>query len=587
MARWTKTPPTGTSGAMTPMEMVSGTGGPRSSPASHLRWVVRDCGDCNDANAAVNPDAEEDCSTVDDEDCDGSVDKNGALNCVIYYRDPDDDGYGRQESSRCACVDPGSDYVTEGGDCDEGDPLVNPGAADVCEDGLDTNCDGWDVCGQEIAGIEIRGEPGSHAGYAVAVAGDQTGDGVPDILLGAVGEGADPGAAYLFSGDLSESIELASAVLVMNGVTEGDRAGSAVSGGLDMDGDGWPDLLIGAPYNGKQDINNGVAYLVYGGDSGSLSLADSGAIISAGGEYARVGQKGTLQLAQDLSGDGAPDIVLGSPALDTRTGVVVVSDGPVVGQADARDMGFLLEGGRPHDGFGSAVLASADFDGDGSVDLVIGCPRSSRLAPNAGGFYVFDGPIQHDTRAGDADAQSMSIDEHQLAGFTLASAGDTNGDGHPDLLVGGMGRGGEVWLSEDPLHAPRDLGETPIQIHGADGTSGADENPGDFASALAGGLDLDGNGRPDVVIGAPLSTMGQGHIGLVFVFTDPVPGVYEATDAATILYGPEPEDAAGYSLTTPGDLDGDGCDDLLVGAPGLSEGGQDGRAWLVSGCTVW
>jgi len=96
-------------------------------------------GDCDDTNALINPDALELCNGVDD-DCDTAIDEEDSVDCVSFYRDDDDDGYGVTGDSRCLCS-PSDPYTTTyDGDCDDSDPVVNPGAVEFCN-GVDDDCD--------------------------------------------------------------------------------------------------------------------------------------------------------------------------------------------------------------------------------------------------------------------------------------------------------------------------------------------------------------------------------------------------------------------------------------------------------------
>jgi hypothetical protein len=110
----------------------------------HPEGLIQEGGDCDDADAAISPDAFETCDGVD-EDCDGEIDDN-PIDVVIYFEDSDGDGFGNFDVPEVACDAPAG-YDADGGDCDDTDAGVNPDAEDVCGDGVDQDCSGADaVC---------------------------------------------------------------------------------------------------------------------------------------------------------------------------------------------------------------------------------------------------------------------------------------------------------------------------------------------------------------------------------------------------------------------------------------------------------
>jgi hypothetical protein len=119
--------------------------------------------DCADDDASVHPGAAEKCNGRDD-DCDGVADPDGAAGCVTRYRDADKDGFGDEATKRCSCLDPGPPFtLLKGGDCDDSDPRVHPGAAETCVTPYDDDCDG---------STNAEDAPGCLAWYE-----DQDGDG--------------------------------------------------------------------------------------------------------------------------------------------------------------------------------------------------------------------------------------------------------------------------------------------------------------------------------------------------------------------------------------------------------------------------
>ena len=138
------------------------------------QYTALQSGDCNDANATVHPGAIEVCDTKDN-DCDGQVDEQGASGCTTYYVDADGDGYGVTANAKCLCAPDGFYTASTGGDCNDSNPLVHPGTAEVC-DGQDNDCDsttdegGDALCADALFcnGIEVcAGTFGCQSGTAI------------------------------------------------------------------------------------------------------------------------------------------------------------------------------------------------------------------------------------------------------------------------------------------------------------------------------------------------------------------------------------------------------------------------------------
>ena len=261
---------------------------------------VAEAGDCDDVDADVNPDADEVCDG-DDEDCDGLVDDDDDSldlgTASTWYADADGDGYGDPDDSVVTCEQPTA-YTDVAGDCDDSDDTTYEGSEEICNDGVDNDCDDssdgcaleatYDLADADVAlwsnGEDDHAEQdgdasladahatltgaasGDLAGVAVAVVGDVDGDGAPDVIVGATD--ADPGGsasgeAYLLYGPVSGTIDLGSADVVLDGESANDRAGSAVAGG-DFDGTGYADLVISAPYDDTEADDGGAAYLLMG-----------------------------------------------------------------------------------------------------------------------------------------------------------------------------------------------------------------------------------------------------------------------------------------------------------------------------------
>ena len=342
---------------------------------------VRAGGDCDDERAELNPGAQEVCDPDDvDEDCDGLADDedDSVSGLLAFYDDVDGDGYGETATLLQACEGPAG-WAELGGDCQLKDPAISPGADEVCDDGVENDCDGDSDCDDvncsldQVCGAFDLGEADSillgdrdeYAGKAVALAGDVTGDGLGDLLVGAtqVWIGEVNGGAYLVPGPaLGSTLLEAAAVALLYSEAQNDSAGAGVAGVGDTDGDGFDDFVVGATGSDVLDYGAGAVYLWHGPVTGTqrLDLADARLY-----GYANMGQLGSaLAGGSDLTGDGVPDLLIGGGyAYETY-----VVSGTVSGTVSLEDADAILDATYS----GTSVAIGGDVNGDGAADLLIG-----------------------------------------------------------------------------------------------------------------------------------------------------------------------------------------------------------------------
>jgi hypothetical protein len=284
---------------------------------------------------------------------------------------------------------------------------------------------------------------GDSFGTSAAPAGDVDGDGVDDLLAGAPfadPSATDGGAAYLFEGgSLSPSHASADAAAILGGVRSGDSCGQYVAGLGDVDADGYDDVAIGCP--GADDsgaADAGATYVVLGPLAGTTALsAASSAKLTGEGSNDRAA---VVAAGGDLDGDGVPDVVIGAPNEDSgggSAGAVYVVALPRSGtsslsSADARILG------EPSTSFGTSVTAVGDLDGDGTAEILAGGPYGdlSPTSPDHGLAALFYGPYSGTLRLSDAPASFVGASASDAAGWSVAAPGDVDGDGFPDLAVG-------------------------------------------------------------------------------------------------------------------------------------------------------
>jgi len=578
---------------------------------------VTDATDCDDLDAVVFPGATEVCDGADD-DCDGAVDEDVAL---TWYADRDGDGWGDLSTATLMCEEPVGMVTVSGDcddddasafpgniescnradddcdgavdevfdldldgylagdacallgdlDCDDADATVHPGAEEICDDGMDQNCEGSDgdcafadaIDLGDAAGRVLGNGESAWAGRALDV-GDVDGDGDADLLVGEMGYDGMTGAAGLTFGPITGDHAVGDGALVA-GAEVGQGAGRDVALG-DTDGDGRADLLIGAPY----DITEmtGGAFLVQGPVTGALTVEAGAAFLLAAGTNELLGHAVDIG---DLNDDGLGDLVVGAyqeTVLSGGGGAAFVWEGPTDGTRLSTEAdGWILGPGNP--GYtGHIVLAGPDLTRDGIGDLCVTAIGSTGMAPPfAGIVFVAEGPVRGAMDAIDAWGSFTGEAGYDYAGQGLG-AGDIDGDGTDDLFIGAPNAtdgAGTVYGILAPTGGNALLSEAPLQIPG-----GLPERNGGDAIVVQ---DLDGDGVADLLLGAPGDDVGGANAGAACVFFGPLgAGTLSLGSADVALTGQDAGDGAGDALGA-GDLDSDGVSELLIGAAYDSSGG--------------
>jgi hypothetical protein len=518
--------------------------------------------------------------------------------------------------------------------------------------------------GDGSVGFVQRGlEIGDAAGRAVSAAGDLNGDGIDDFCVGANGSG-EGGRAYVVFGardGFPPELDLGS-LLARNGGdgTIGFAAnwsefsesiGSSVSGGEDFNADGVSDLVVGAQSADPSGFSSGRTYIIFGKTGGFPPELELASFLEANGGDGSQGfalngaldgsrSGASVDIAGDVNGDGIPDVIIGayeaSPLGRQRAGETYVVFGstepfPAEFELAALDLagggdgtkGFVLKGAYTESWSGSSVSTAGDVNGDGLDDILIGGKFANPHGiVDAGQAYVVFGrnsgfPAEIDLlsllpgHGGDGATGFVmnGIGEYDFAGYSVSGAGDVNGDGIDDLIVGALSARGEAPGSGASYVLFGRIGRFPpvfelrslLPQAGGDGSRGfvlagiAKKDSSGYAVGGAG--DVNGDGIDDLIIGARtadphgVETAGQTYV--VFGRSSGFPPVFalstllesnggDGTEGFA-LNGVEFEDASGTAVNFAGDVNGDGVDDIILGMHEWDAGSSPGESYVIFG----
>jgi hypothetical protein len=390
-------------------------------------------------------------------------------------------------------------------------------------------------------------------------------------------------------------------------VNDGDQFAASVASLGDLNGDGVPDLALGAPHDDDGGPGHGAVWILFMAGDGTVS-SHSKISETSGGLLGRLGNNvefgHALACAGDVDGDGVADLAVGSPRDGDggpKHGAVWLlflnPDGTVKAEQKISETSGGFTGDLQNsDEFGRSVASAGDVDGDGIPDLAVGALNDDDGSQQVGAIWILllnaDGTVRDNPKiSGTVGGFGGDLDNSDDFARSLASLGDLDGNGVPDLAAG--------TLNDDDGGANR--GAVWIVFLAADGTAIGEQkissSEGGFAGPLADGDgfgrgvaavgDLDGNGVPDLLVGAPGDDgagLDRGAAWLLLLDTDgTVLGERRYDEVTEPALGQLADgDAFGTALSAAGDVDGNGADDWIIGAPFADAGGSDrGQAHLL------
>lgn len=394
---------------------------------------------------------------------------------------------------------------------------------------------------------------GDALGSSVDNAGDVNGDGIDDLIAGAplTDVGVDPtlidaGAAYVYYGSATGLPAAADVTLL--GVDDGEQFGTAVAGIGDVNGDGFDDVAVSAPFADTAETADVGRVAVFLGSAAGLSTTPQIEIAGQGGSEFGLSLDGG-----DVNGDGFADLIVGAPLYDngeTDEGVAMVYYGSATGITTTGAL--MLEMNQAGAHFGHSVAFAGDTDGEGFGDVLVGAPMYDNGETDEGAAFLFDGAAAGLTPTAGWTYECNAAGA--MCGEAVAGNGNLNGDGFADALVGAPGAG-QVYAF---------LGSATGLSTAADSTiSGAAAD--EFGGAVAFAGDTNGDGLDDALVGSPAAAGAGADTGAATLYYGTATGLDGVSPWGAS--GSDTGDMFGASVAG-GDFDNDGFSDVAVGAPG-------------------
>ncbi|MBC8172588.1 MAG: FG-GAP repeat protein [Chitinophagales bacterium] len=492
---------------------------------------ITDNSDCNDFNALKNP-------------------------TTIWYLDSDADHY-YAGNTITQCASPGPEYffsnILDSGDCNNTNAVIFPMAEELL-DGWDNNCNGtidenfiW-----TFSGILESNQAFSFFGGSVSGAGDVNGDGYADVIVGAEdfdnGQTTE-GRAYIYHGTAS-GITATPAVTIE--VNKSDaRFGCSVSGAGDVNGDGYADVIVGAYNFTNDELDEGRAYIYHGSATGINTIPAT--ILENEEAFSYFAY--SVDCAGDVNNDGYDDVIIGAyQDGDLSEGKAYIYHGSESGINAVAIT--TLESNIANALFGRSVSGAGDVNKDNYDDVIVGAHKSNF---EKGKAYIYHGSSLGINT--DPAAIMEGDDPGANLGNSVSEAGDVNGDGYDDVIVGAENYdNGQASEGRAYIYQGSTTGINTISVSIME----SNQEYAHLGRSVSDAGDLNGDGYDDVIVGAHRYTNDNDIEGKVFIYYGSVTGC--DTLSATTLESNQASAYFGDAVSGAGDINGDGHDDAIVGA---------------------
>ena len=493
--------------------------------------------DCNDDDAAIHPGASETCNGLDD-DCNGTIDDDLL---TTFYRDADGDGFGNANELASACAMP-EGYVTGHGDCNDADAAIHPGASEVCDLlGVDEDCNGdvneddagltdarsWYIDADEDGyGDSAKTTVACFEAPGLATFGTDCNDADPDMNPGAV--------------DVCDPLD------------------------KDEDCDGFSDV------NDPEGPAGQPLYYVDNDGDHVGDMSDPGQYFCDGVPPGYSTANTDCDDVDNLINPNAPEFCQDS--IDNDCNGAVDDCGPIP-DVSLSTADVSIFGTETYENMGFDVADLGDLDGDRNADFGASSPWGMT---DQGRGRIYSGPFTAGTDLDADDAATAKVTGSGNLGYTMRGAGDVDGDGFDDVITGAFRGTGEAYILLGPI-----VGNLTASSS-ADATWTGEDMNDEAGQIVEGGFDYNMDGFADYAIGAPSASGTLSYEGAAYLVYGPGLGSYDLGSADTRFSGSESDSRFGCGIAALGDTDGDGADDLAVGA--MYAGDDDnGRVYVFGG----
>ncbi len=419
--------------------------------------------------------------------------------------------------------------------------------------------------------IEFEGNQASAGfGFSVATAGDVNGDGLSDVIVGAYkfdDPSTDEGAAFVYYGSVNAMSQVP--FLSLSGSTN-VGLGVSVSTAGDVNGDGYADIIIGAPGYDNSQLNVGSAWVLNGSNTGIIIDYDKGFV-----EGNRAGSAlGTsVSTAGDVNGDGFSDVIVGAPLYtngQSNEGAVYIYLGSAAGLITSYHI--QLESDQENAQFGCSVSSAGDVNGDGFQDVIIGSRTFDNGQSDEGAAFVYlgspTGILQFSKKVLECNRTNSQFGE------CVSGAGDVNGDGYSDVIVGAPGYDSintNAGASFVYLGSPAGISAFANRVFVNSNTDSC------FGKCVSTAGDVNGDGYSDVMIAAPHYRSGSTEVGRVSIFHGSATGLSAFQNE--FVEGFDADSHVGLSISAC-DVNGDGYSDVITGGKTIN---NKGAAYIYRG----